>query len=103
MTATDLSAVTAELTDLVSSELQAITFKWVARHFNIPYDTSKKVLFEFLSKQGQVRDVKFEFDIDLKLQMISSSHFFSIHFSRYRKSEHIFYLVDGPKMMRLAM
>lgn len=53
MTATDLSAVTAALTDLVASDLQAITFKWVARHFNIPYDTSKKVLFEFLSKQGQ--------------------------------------------------
>jgi hypothetical protein len=61
MTATDLSAVTAALADLVGSDLQAVTFKWVARHFNIPYDTSKKVLFDFLSKQGQVSDMKFEY------------------------------------------
>lgn len=78
MTATDLSAVTAALTDLVASDLQAITFKWVARHFNIPYDTSKKVLFEFLSKQGQVRGVKFKFSKELYAQLISSSIFLVI-------------------------
>jgi len=61
MTAPDLSAVTTALTDLVGSDLQAITFKWVARRFNIPYDISKKVLFDFLSKQGQVSRINFKF------------------------------------------
>jgi hypothetical protein len=74
MAATDLAAVTAALTDLVGSDLQAITFKWVARHFNIPYDTSKRVLFEFLSKQGQVRFVKFKF-IKKNASTISSSKY----------------------------
>lgn len=102
MAATDLAAVTAALTDLVGSDLQAITFKWVARHFNIPYDTSKKVLFEFLSKQGQVRGVKFEFNNKLNAELISSP-FYCSRFSFYRRSRLAFYLVDGPKTRCLAM
>ena len=54
MAATDVGSIYAALSDLISDQLQAVTFKWVARHFNIPYDTSKRVLFEFLSKRGQV-------------------------------------------------
>ena len=48
------------LEDHVSDQLNAVTFKWVARHFNIPYDTSKRILFEFLSKKGPVSLLPFQ-------------------------------------------
>jgi hypothetical protein len=34
---------------------QVVTYKWLARHHGIPYDTSKRILFEFLSRQGKAR------------------------------------------------
>ena len=54
MTAPDLAAITGELADHVGNQMNAVTFKWVARHFNIPYDTSKRILYEFMSKSGDV-------------------------------------------------
>jgi len=33
---------------------QVVTYKWVGRNFNVPYDTAKRILFEFLTRHGQV-------------------------------------------------
>ena len=33
---------------------QVVTYKWLARHHAIPYDTAKRVLFKFLTAHGQV-------------------------------------------------
>jgi hypothetical protein len=45
----------AALSDLVGDELRVVTYKWLARRNNIPYDTAKRVLFEFLTRNGEVR------------------------------------------------
>lgn len=31
-----------------------VTYKWLGRRFNVPYDTAKRILFQFLTKHGQV-------------------------------------------------
>lgn len=33
---------------------QVVTYKWLGRRFNVPYDTAKRILFQFLTKHGQV-------------------------------------------------
>lgn len=30
-----------------------VTYKWLGRRFNVPYDTSKRILFEFLTRHPQ--------------------------------------------------
>jgi hypothetical protein len=42
------------LADRVGDQLQVVTYKWLSRHHSIPYDTSKRILFEFLSQHSQV-------------------------------------------------
>jgi len=34
---------------------QVVTYKWLGRRFNVPYDTAKRILFQFLTKHGRVR------------------------------------------------
>ena len=43
-----------ELNALVQDQLQAVTYKLVSKRFNIPYDTSKKILYAFKDKNGDV-------------------------------------------------
>ena len=31
-----------------------VTYKWLARRFSVPFDTSKRILFEFLTRHPQV-------------------------------------------------
>ena len=38
-----------------STKTQVVTYKWLARHFSVPFDTSKRILFEFLTRNSQVR------------------------------------------------
>lgn len=34
---------------------QVVTYKWLGRKFGVPYDTAKRVLFDFLTRHPQVR------------------------------------------------
>jgi DNA polymerase delta subunit 3 len=51
---TSVDAILAEVGSLVEEQLQVVTYKWLARHFGIPYDTAKRVLFQFITKRGNV-------------------------------------------------
>lgn len=55
-------AVLFSLDDLVGDQLQPVSYKWLARHFNVPYDTSKRILFQYLSKNREVRQSRVLFD-----------------------------------------
>jgi hypothetical protein len=35
-----------------------VTYKWLARRFSVPFDTSKRILFEFLTRHPQVRGAR---------------------------------------------
>lgn len=50
----ELKGILESLTDLVGDQLKTVSYKWLSREFHIPYDTSKRILFEFMSKQSQV-------------------------------------------------
>lgn len=32
-----------------------VTYKWLGRRYNVPYDTAKRILFEFVTRHPQVR------------------------------------------------
>ncbi|KAL6785398.1 hypothetical protein ACKKBG_A00085 [Auxenochlorella protothecoides x Auxenochlorella symbiontica] len=40
------------LSETVGNKLQAVTYKWLAREAHIPYDTSKAILFDFMTKHA---------------------------------------------------
>jgi hypothetical protein len=50
-----VAEATAALHDLIGDELRVVTYRWLARRYNIPYDTAKRVLFDFLTRNGEVR------------------------------------------------
>ena len=50
-----MDVILASLDDLVGDQLQAVSYKWLARNFDVPYDAAKRILFQFMSKNGQVR------------------------------------------------
>ena len=43
-----------ELLSLVSDQLQIVTYKYFSRKFEIPFDVSKRILFQFLKDNGEV-------------------------------------------------
>jgi hypothetical protein len=49
--------ISKELDQLVGDQLSVVTYKLLARQFNIPYDTAKRILFQYITKRGQVRAV----------------------------------------------
>jgi DNA polymerase delta subunit 3 len=53
MTVASVSGILSDLEDIVSDQLQVVTYKWLGRRFNVPYDTAKRILFQFLTKHGQ--------------------------------------------------
>ena len=55
MTGPTTDSILTSLIDLVGDQFKVVTYKWLARHHNIPYDTAKRILFEFMTQNGQVR------------------------------------------------
>jgi hypothetical protein len=43
---------------LIEDELRVVTFKSLAKRFNIPYDVSKQVLYNYLRTEGEARAAK---------------------------------------------
>jgi hypothetical protein len=35
--------------------VQVVTYKWLGRRYNVPYDTSKRILFDFITRHPQAR------------------------------------------------
>ncbi|CAK0773394.1 hypothetical protein CVIRNUC_004061 [Coccomyxa viridis] len=50
MSAASKQKVFEELRDLISDQLKAVTFKWLARHLSMPANDAKRLLFEFSEK-----------------------------------------------------
>lgn len=48
------STVVAELNALIEDSLQTLTYKFVSKRFNISYDVSKQILYEYKANNGQV-------------------------------------------------
>ena len=49
------ASVGVTIHDLLAGDQPLVTYKWIARHFNIPYDIAKQVLFHYVSTNLKVR------------------------------------------------
>ena len=54
-----VSTVVTELHALIEDSLQTVTYKFVSKRFNLPYDELKQILYEYQTNNAQVRNVKF--------------------------------------------
>lgn len=53
------STVVTELNALIQDSLQTVTYKFVSKRFNIPYDVSKQILYEYKMNNGEVGNANF--------------------------------------------